>query len=273
MRVTQIVGSFFDRVFARVEVSKSSISTQTGQPLYDVRGIGDPSDSDGTKPGSEERDAQEAFTSGGVLFRPPPPEKGQDLFLEALAARTSDGLVPMAFRDRRILFWLNKGGGVAPKEGQIIYAGYGGAFLAFDLVSDNRNMVMLYGPVERDGSGVPTKAHTLIFDPETNSVSLVHGDGAQFRMLADKEVHLSIEDSTWMQMKPGVFNVQADQIGLVGSVFIGNTTTGVPLVRFPEFATTYDAHTHTTGMGPSGPPLPLLTPQIATVGTTRVKGA
>src|SRR5687767_1533854 len=105
----------FDRVLAFVKIAASEVSKNTKVTLFNVVGFGPDDDPDDAF--AEAGISQEVFQSLGIVGRPLPP-KG-DLFTEALAARTSDGLVPFAFRDSRIHQALNPGGGNSvPKHGQ-----------------------------------------------------------------------------------------------------------------------------------------------------------
>jgi hypothetical protein len=244
MRVGQIVGSFFDRVFARVSVHKSSISKKTGQPLFDVTGIGFAGDATGAK--GETRDAQEAYMSGGILFRPPVPEKGEDLFLEALAARTSDGLVPFAFRDKRIIERINRGGGVAPKEGQILYAGYGGGFLSFELnPSEVRDQAQFYIPYARDGAGVPTKAHRIVMGKDGSGkplLSVISGEGPRLILLDDTGTLFNADGTAWVELGPNGVGITGNT-KIYGGVDVGSPS--FPLTKYIELAAyvvALDAH-------------------------------
>lgn len=252
---------FFDKVFARVTVAKSSLSKQTGQPLYDLSGIGfsdDPTDSRG-----ESKDSQEAYGSGGVVFRPPPPDKSApDLFCEAIAARTSDGLVPVAFRDKRIIERINRGGGVAPKEGQILYAGYGGGFLSFELVTTGtRDQAQLYIPYERNGAGVPTKAHSITLGKDGTGkplLSVVSGEGPRLILLDNKGTLYNAAGNAWVELGP-------DGVGIVGNTKIyGGVDIGspsFPLAKFAELAATVTgltAHVNAITALLNGPVAPVM---------------
>lgn len=265
MRVTEIVGSFFDRTFARVTVASSSLSPDTGQPLYDVSGAGlsdDPTDSKG-----ESKDAQEGYSAGGVVFRPLAPEKGQDLFLEALAVRTSDGLVPMVYRDKRILERINRGGGVAPKEGQILYAGYGGAFLSYEFqATDTRDNVMMYVPYERNGAGVPTKAHIITLGKDGSGkplVSVISGEGPRLVLLEDKGQLVNKDGTSWLEVAPDGVNVVGNfkvfgacDLNGVTIDAVGNLSAPLEVAAMASAVPVHlSLHLHPTAMGPSGLPV------------------
>jgi len=222
-------------LIAFVRVVGSSLGSKRGAVLYDVAGVGFEDDPDDAK--TETRDEQETYGAIGVIGRPPKKPDG-DLLLEALALRTSDGLVPIAFRDERILKWLNKREGnpppSVPKEGQILYAGYGGAFLSFETLDASNgptNIIVLYCPYERDSSGVPQKAHMLMLDPTSGneSIAIVHAEGVAITMTKDEGVLIRADGATTLQVKPGLIQGTAASIILKGNVTVGRAGTGVPL--------------------------------------------
>lgn len=233
-------------------------------------GIGGLGDFSAEEVGEQMTDV-EAYGAPGIVFRPRPKETidGEPLHAEAFGVRTPRGGVPLAWRDLR---WHRRF--PAPKPGSVAFVGYGGAFLAFDDADGDTSLATLYVPYARNGAGVPTKAHSITIDPTQESIKILHGDGAEITLLQNKGIMAVSDNSTWWEMKPGTFNVQAAQIGLVGSVFIGNPTGGAPLSLSAELAahaTWAATHAHsgvTTGPGASGPPA---VPPPVPVGTTRVK--
>lgn len=222
----------FDRLVDFARVVKSSLSSETGAIKFDVVGVGDEEAPDGSEDAT--RPEQPAYNGLGLLGRPRPKEtiNGEAYFLESLALSGDDGLVPFAYRDPRILYWLNKGGGSSPKEGQIMVAGYGGAFLSFetkDAANGPANVAVLYVPYSRDANGTPQKAHAVIVDPTSGAevVSMIHGDGGQISILRQREIMMIAQNDTWLHLKPSEVNIQAQKINLLGTVNIGNPTTAV----------------------------------------------
>lgn len=234
------MAGLFNRVMSFARVVGSSLGPQRGAVLVDLGGQGfddDPSDSR-----SEVQASQEVFSALGVVGRPPDPDPNEpDLLAEALAARVSDGLVPFAFRDQRILKWLNRGADppTMPKKGQTIYAGYGGAFLSFETIgppASPSNIVTLYCPFDRNGSGIPQKAHLITLDPTpgNESISVVHASGAALMMTEDEGVMIRADATTRIQVKPGEIYGCADKISWQGNVALGaNTAAAVPLTPGP----------------------------------------
>lgn len=260
--------------FRFAKIVGSAIAQETKATLLNVAGLADLTDpSPEAEP--EISDQMPEYSGVGPVFRPLDPEriKGKNFFTETVCAVTDDGLVPIGFRDMRI--WKAFPSGL--QKGQTAFAGYGGGFYSLSLTSSSSgsqkaNIHVMYCPYQFDANGVPSKAHAIVLDPENQAISITHADGAQISLLQSKEIMMVSDGSTWMQMKPGVFNVQAAQIGMVGSVYVGDPTLAMPLVKFNEFATLYDAHVHPTAMGPSGPPAVLMTPLVTTIGTLRALG-
>lgn len=193
--------------------------------------------------GDDESDAElgermedvEMYSALGVIARPRPPETPQgtnaEIAAEAMAARTSSGLVPIAWRDLRLNRMFP-----APKPGTTALVGYGGGFLAFDdgASAQKNSLSTLYVPYARNGSGVPQKAHVIALNPDTESIHIIHGDGYAIVLDKDNGITMRADSTTWLSMKPGEFTVVASKIVLQGNVALGaNPTTGVPLLPGP----------------------------------------
>jgi len=224
----------FSRVMGFAKVVGSSFSDKAVEMLLDLGGIG--ADDDPGAEADETRDKQEIYTALGVFGRPRDPDTADpDLFAEVLAARVGDGLVPIGFRDPRILEWVNKGSSppTTPKKGQTGIGGYGGAFLSFETIDQSGmpvNIAALYVPYARNGSGVPQKAHLITLDPTAGneSIGLVHGEGFAV-LMSNLELMLRGGDqNTFLSMKPGTITANATNISLTGNVIVGKGT-GVAL--------------------------------------------
>lgn len=229
--------STFSEVLSFARVSNSSLGEQNGNVLYDTTAVGD--DTTTGDAGSDTRDGQMAFSAVGHYVRPPskPDAEQPDLLLEALTARTSDGNVPFAYRDQRILKWLNRGSSSpsVPKPGQSLIAGYGGAFLSFETKDESNgpvNVVALYCPFDRDGQGVPRKSHMLILDPTNGgAVSLIHSTGLAILMTEAEGIVLRGDATTRLVVKPGEVSITAGRITAQGIVALGaNPAAAIPLL-------------------------------------------
>lgn len=226
--------SFLNQVLEFCKVIASSVGGTNTTTLYNLTGIGGFDDEDDD--GAEQAHEQECFTGLGLIGRPLPPEG--TLFAEAIAARTGDGLVPIAFRDLRLHRALNPSGApVSPANGQLMFVGYGGAFLSHAMTAENTgskkgNVVTLYVPHDFDGSGVPQKAHAITLDPSSgnSSISIVHASGAVVT-LSDDGITMAIDGSTFATMRAGEFSVSAARICLKGNVYLGTSAeSGLPLL-------------------------------------------
>lgn len=261
-----------DYLLQFAKVIASSVADVTKATQVQVSGLEDPL---GT--GDDELVEDQPVYSGiGPAWRPLKPStiQGRQYFTEVICTKTGDGLVPIAWRDLRI----NRAFPSGLAEGQTAFAGYGKGFYSLTLTSANSgsekaNVHVLYCPYQFDASGVPAKAHSIVLDPTTGneSISMTHADGGQFVLLKNKEAMLVADSSTWMHIKPGTFEVQASQISLVGTLYVGSPTdpSTVALTKFLAFASVYDAHTHGTGVGPTTPPIIPITPQASTLATQR----
>lgn len=228
--------SLLNHVAEFVKVIASSLGTTNGAVLANVVGITAGDDDTG-----EQAHEQETYGALGVVGRPLPPEG--DAFAEALAVRTEDGLVPMAWRDLRIHRALNPSGTpTTPREGQVMFAGYRGAFLSHSMTEGNTgskpgNVTVLYCPYDFNGAGVAQKAHAIILDPTdgNESISVVHGSGVFFTLSGDTGsgpgIVASVDGSTFLRMSPGELSVSAEKILLKGNVYVGRQAeAGAPLL-------------------------------------------
>jgi len=228
--------SLLNQVAEFVKVIASSLGSTNGATLANVTGI-DGGDEQTREKGNDE----EMYQALGVIGRPLPPEG--DAFAEALAVRTEDGFVPFAWRDLRLHRALNPSGApTTPREGQLMFVGYGGAFLSHSMTDGNTgskrgNVVTLYCPYDFDADGAPQKAHAIIIDPTdgNRAISIVHGSGLFFTMAEDTGsgpgIVASVDGSTFMRMSPGEFSVSAEKILLKGNCYLGRQAeAGAPLL-------------------------------------------
>jgi hypothetical protein len=245
--------SFINQVLEFCKVMASSVGGPHAATLFNVTGIGGFAlDEDGKISGADESDAggeqaneQEVFQGLGLIGRPLPPEG--DLFAEAICMRTGDGLMPLGFRDLRLNRSVNPGGGVTtPAEGQLMFVGYGGAFLSHAMMAGNSgskrgNVSTWYVPYAFDGAGVPGKAHAISIDPTegNSSISIVHGDGVIVTLTEDAGsgspgIVWAVNGATFGRMSAGEFVVQAAKIVLKGNVYLGGQAeAGLPLLAGP----------------------------------------
>jgi hypothetical protein len=179
--------------------------------------------------GGEQFEDATVFGGLGLVFRPRPPEKvgAQTIRAEAFGVKKGDETTPWTWRDLRLHRRFP-----APKPGTIALVGYGGGFFSFDDPVDgsgNGGVSTLYVPYAFE-SGTPTKAHYITLSGDNESISITHGDGAQLMLLPEREIMAVVDNDTWLDMKPGKFKVQAEDIGFLGTVTIGNPATAAPLL-------------------------------------------
>lgn len=237
--------SLLNKVIELGRVVASTIGEINSATLYNVAGIAgfaldDAGNVTGIADGEGEGETaaeQDVYSALGIVARPLPPDG--DLFAEALAARTEDGLVPFGLRDLRIHRAINAGGTSAPAEGQIMLAGYGGAFLSVaHNTATGADVLTLYVPHDFDGDGVPQKAHAITVDPTAgnSSISMTHADGVFFSLTEDDGtgspgIVWATDDSTFGRIGGGEVLVHASKIMLKGNVYAGaQPETGVPLL-------------------------------------------
>lgn len=237
--------SLLNKVIELGRVVASTIGEINSATLYNVAGIaGFSLDDEGNVTGIADADGegesaaeQDVYSALGIVARPLPPDG--DLFAEALAARTEDGLVPFGLRDLRIHRAINAGGTSAPAEGQLMFGGYGGAFVSVTHnTSTGADVLTLYVPHDFDGEGVPQKAHAITIDPSAgnSSISLTHADGVFFSLTEDDGtgspgIVWATDANTFGRIGGGEVLVHASKIMLKGNVYVGSEAeSGVALL-------------------------------------------
>lgn len=163
----------------------------------------------------------EAFGAPGIVWRPRVPEEidGETVGAELVALRASDSLLPASVRDLR---WNRAF--PAPKPGTVALVGYGGGFFSQDDTDSGDGTVqVIYCPYAFSG-GVATKAHSIIVDPDEESITIVHGDGFAVVLQKDEGITLRADGTTFINLKPGKCTIVADSINLRGCVAAGADT-------------------------------------------------
>lgn len=235
----------FDQIGAFVRVLSSELLGASFEPVFSLASLGDfgddgsPDDSDDV---GEQATRQPGYGALGIIGRPLAPSGG--IFAEAIALRVDGGLQPLGWRDLRLNRVLNPGGsGGTPAEGQVVFVGYGGAFLSHALTaaavgSQRANISTWYVPYQFDADDVPEKAHVISIDPTpgNSSISLVHGDGVRIDLTEDAGtggpgIVASIDGSTFLRFAGGELSIQAAKIMLKGNVYVGTSAeAGLPLL-------------------------------------------
>lgn len=218
-------------VLSFVRVTGSVVTGEHGAVLLGGEGaVSDVDDPLGDGSSDKFTDAEQ-LGSLGLVVRPRPPEAvgGKQLGAEGIGARLGGSTVPIALRDLR----LNRRFG-APKPGSVALVGYGGGFAAFDDTtsisgSEKASKFTLYVPYEFSG-GVPTKAHVFYFDPDSDAIGLVHGEGMALVLNgSDKSATLRIDSTSYLTAKPGELFLNFTNVIINGNAVLGGTV-GAPLL-------------------------------------------
>ncbi len=234
--------SALDNVLEFVKVISSEVLGPNAAVLFNVAGIGgidaDGENVDFDDDNGEVATQQTGYQALGIVSRPLPPN-AEGFHCEGIAARTNDGLEPVAYRDLRINRALNPTGeGNAPAPGQQMLAGYGGAFVSVKHdATTGLDTLTLYVPYAFDGSGVPQKAHAIIVDPTSgnSSIQFVHGDGVFLNLIEDAGggpgLVAAVGASTFLKLRAGELTLQAERVLLKGNVYLGRSAeAGLPLL-------------------------------------------
>lgn len=236
--------SFLDNVVAFAKVIASALAGPSSEVVYNMTaGGGFKLDAQGNVVEDDSDEAGEQATDQvgygplGWIGRPLPPDGIE--FAEAACLRNDDGLAPFGWRDPRINRALNPGGsGGTPAPGQLLFAGYHGAFLSHAAQDDGSTISTWYVPHDFDADGVPAKAHTISIDPTpgNSSISIVHASGLFLQLTENTGggapgIVAAVDDTTFARIKPGEVWIQASKIMLKGNVYLGaQAEAGLPLL-------------------------------------------
>lgn len=217
---------FGDWNFSHLSVTGSTVyGPHSAVLMGGDSGVG--STTEGEEQGETSQDA-EAYGAPGIVFRPRPPESvstpdgTQVVGAEAMAGRTPDGLVPLAWRDLR----FNRAF-PAPKPGTVALVGYGGGFLSFDDSDDLETIGALYVPYANGA-----KAMSISFDPELEALSIIHGEGQAILLQDDGSIQMQSPDaSSWIRLENDMITVMSKLLILNGGAVVVGDPTGaiVPL--------------------------------------------
>ena len=232
----------FDFVAQFARVLATSDDPKTHAVLIDLGGIGSldltkTEDTDG-----EVSEQSEMFGALGFVSKPMRPQTlaGKNYSCETLCMRTSDGLVPISWRDLRLNSFFPNG----VPEGRIAMVGYGGGFHTIDLTSadngDQKTSIQtIYAPYAYS-NGVPSKAMAIVLNttPGAENISMSIGGGST-------GYQLTMSEADGVQVRtPNVgtcFNIRekeilltAEKIMLKGNVYVGSQCeVGIPLLAGP----------------------------------------
>lgn len=223
-------------------VISSSINPRTKSIQVDVAGIGSAieADSDADETKGEVGEQSEMYGALGILGRPLSATGTDKQVADAVCIRTSDGLVPISWRDLR----LNKAFPNGFPQGRIAMVGYGGGFHTIDLTDqlsgDQKSSIhFIYAPYEFS-NGVPSKAMAICLDttPGSENITMSIGggeDGYQFTMNQADGLQVRTPDTgTCFNIRSDEILLTAKKIMLKGNVYVGSQCeTGIPLLAGP----------------------------------------
>jgi uncharacterized protein involved in type VI secretion and phage assembly len=137
-----------------------------------------------------------------------------------------------------------------------------GHLLQFDDKSDEERIVLKHmqeAKLEIDSNGsieiTDAGGATVKLDAENNTLNITDHNGNKIDMSSSGTV---VEDSNGnkIEMAASGINVKGQQITVEGTQVLLGGAGGEPLIKGQSFLTLFATHTHPTGVGPSGPPIP-----------------
>lgn len=177
----------------------------------------------------------EAYGAPGIVWRPRAPEEidGETVGAELVALRVSDDVLPAAVRDLR---WNRAF--PAPKPGTVALVGYGGGFLSFDDVDGGEGTIQVFYCPYSFTNGVAGKAHSITLDPDEETITVVHGDGAAIILDDESLIMRSPDGSARIEIRNGSITIVGN-VTVVGGLVAGvnplnPAAVGVPVLCGPS---------------------------------------
>lgn len=117
--------------------------------------------------------------------------------------------------------------------------------------------------IDKDGSVLLSAKNgsTVALNAKDGNVMVVESNGNSIALEDDHIVLVNKGGAASVEMKGGVVQISGSTVLLRGSQVVLGEGAAEPVVLGNIFSALFNAHTHPTALGPSGPPLPLLIPQ------------
>ncbi|HKY01872.1 MAG TPA: phage baseplate assembly protein V [Burkholderiales bacterium] len=116
---------------------------------------------------------------------------------------------------------------------------------------------------EKGGVTITNKSGTLIYmNAEDKELAIADENGNNIR-LGESNVTLTNKEGAVVDLNGSAVQVVAKNVMVRSQTVALGEGASEPAILGLQFATVYDAHTHMTAMGPSGPPMPVPMPLSA----------
>ena len=118
--------------------------------------------------------------------------------------------------------------------------------------------------IDKDGGVLigAKNGSSVVLNAKDGNVMVVESNGNTISMKDDSIVLMNKGGEASLEMKGGVVQISGSKILLRGSQVVLGEGAMEPAVLGKMFTTLFNAHTHPTALGPSGPPIPILVPEV-----------
>jgi Type VI secretion system/phage-baseplate injector OB domain len=127
-----------------------------------------------------------------------------------------------------------------------------------------RHKTNAFVAIDKDGSVLigAKNGSSVVLNAKDGNVMLVESNGNTISMKDDSIVLMNKGGEATLEMKGGVVQIAGEKILLRGTQVVLGENAMEPAVLGKMFTTLFNAHTHATAVGPSGPPIPPLVPEV-----------
>jgi hypothetical protein len=118
--------------------------------------------------------------------------------------------------------------------------------------------------IDKDGSVLigAKNGSSVVLNAKDGNVMVVESNGNTISMSDDSIVVMNKDGKATLEMKGGVVQVASEQVMLRASQVVLGEGAMEPVVLGKTLTSLFNAHTHPTALGPSGPPIPILIPEV-----------
>jgi hypothetical protein len=127
-----------------------------------------------------------------------------------------------------------------------------------------RHKTNAFVAIDKDGSVMmgAKNGSTVVLNAKDGNVMVVESNGNTISLQDDSIVLMNKGGAATLEMKGGVVQIAGSKILLRSSQVVLGQDAMEPVLLGAMFTTLFNAHTHPTALGPSGPPVPPLVPQV-----------
>ncbi len=169
--------------------------------------------------------------------------------------------------------WYPKGktppeAAIKPPDNRVIHTPSGHTIEIMDKKDEEKITIRhnsnAFVAIDKDGGVLigAKNGSTVVLNAKKNNIMIVESNGNTISMQDDSIVLMNKDGKATLEMKGGVVQIVGEKVILRGQQVVLGEQAMEPTLMGSVFTGLFNAHTHPTALGPSGPPLPPLIPMV-----------